>query len=121
MAENKSNTYSKDKFNALLKEGETILWAGQPIGGIQIRDADIILIPVSIILLGFSVILNYVLIHFESDIIFKFIGAGFAVAAIYLGGIRFFLDLMKRRRTFYCITNKRVLVISGGNRKLQTL
>ncbi|HYV93048.1 MAG TPA: hypothetical protein VE978_14755 [Chitinophagales bacterium] len=110
-----------EKFSSLLKEGETILWTGKPVGGIQIRDADIILIPISIILLGFSVILDYVLLHFESEFIFKVIGVMFALAAIYLGGIRFLLDVLKRKRTFYCITTKRVIVISGRKRKLQTL
>src|SRR5258705_2490449 len=97
--ESRSSKYSNEKFNSLLKEGEIIIWTGKPVGGVQIRDADIILIPVSIILLGFSVILNYVLIHFDSDFIFKVFGLMFAIAAIYLGGIPFLLYVVERTRT----------------------
>src|ERR1051326_1652154 len=100
------NTGASEVFQSFLKEGENILWSGKPIGGIQIRDADIILIPVSIILLGFSVMLNYILIHFGSDFISQFIGVVIAVAAIYLGCIRFIADLIKRKRTFYCVTTR---------------
>ena len=110
-----------EKFSRFLKPGETILWTGNPVPGILIRDADIILIPMSIILLGFSVILDYVMMHFESNFIFKIIGVTFALLAIYMGGIRFLFDSLKRKRTFYCITNKRVLVISGRKGKLKTL
>src|SRR6476620_6225926 len=110
-----------EKFNPFLKSGEKILWTGNPVTGILIRDADIILIPMSIILLGFSVILDYVMMHFESNFIFKFIGVTFALLAIYMGGIRFLFDALKRTRTFYCITNKRVLVIAGRKGKLKTL
>lgn len=110
-----------EKFSRFLKVEETILWTGKPKSGILIRDADIILIPMSIILLGFSIILDYVLIHFESNFIFKFIGVTFALLAIYMGGMRFLFDALKRKRTFYCITNKRVLVISGKKGKVKTL
>jgi hypothetical protein len=109
------------KFSGLLKEGESIVWSGKPVGGILIRDTDIILIPISIILLGFSVALDYVMIYFESAFIFKFIGVSFALLAVYLGGIRFVLASIRRKRIAYCITNKRVLVISGRKKKLQTL
>ncbi len=104
-----------------MKDGEIILWEGKPMSGFRFRDTDIILIPISIILLGFSVMLNYILIHFESDFIFKVIGIALAMLAIYTGGLRFFFNAQKRRRTFYCITNKRILMISGRKKKLQTL
>ena len=121
MMKNPNNINLYEKFSPFLKTGETILWTGNPVTGILIRDADIILLPMSIILLGFSVILNYVMMHFESNFIFKFIGVTFAFLAIYMGGLRFLFDALKRKRTFYCITNKRVLVISGRKRKLKTL
>jgi hypothetical protein len=108
-------------FSPHLKEGERILWTGKPKTGFQLRDADIILIPVSIILIGFSVVLDYTMIQFESPAIFKVIGVLFAVAGIYFGGVRFFLDRAKRRKIFYCITDKRVLIIAGSKKKLKTL
>ncbi len=108
-------------FQKYLKEGEKILWTGQPQRGIKIRDADIILIPVSIILIGFAVILDYVLMNYDSPLAFKALGVMFALGGIYSGGIRFILDASHRRKTFYCITNKRVLVLSGSKKTLKTL
>ncbi|MEO5675785.1 MAG: hypothetical protein ABIQ74_14175 [Chitinophagales bacterium] len=110
-----------ESFTQLLKPGESILWTGKPVKGIRLRDADIILIPMSIILLGFSVMLNYIMLYFESAFIFKFIGITFALIAIYIGGIRILLDADKRRRMTYCITTRRVIRISGRKKKLQTL
>lgn len=112
---------SPSNFNSHLKEGESILWEGAPKGGFQLRDADVILIPMSIIMLGFALILNYILLNYESPFVFKVFGIFLAVFGIYLAGIRFFMSAGKRKRTFYCITNKRVLVISGRKKKLKTL
>lgn len=36
-----------------------------------------------------------------------------AGAGLYMGLIRYFLDAAKRARTFYCITDKRVIVSVG--------
>jgi hypothetical protein len=108
-------------FKPYLKEGEEVIWQGKPKSGLQLRDADIILIPVSIILIGFAVVLDYTMMLFEAPFIFKLAGVMFALAGIYFGGIRFFLDRNKRVNTYYCVTRKRVLVISGRKRKLQTL
>lgn len=100
-------------FEKYLKEEERILWVGQPKQGIQIRDADMILIPMSIILIGFSIILNYTLFHYEASILFYMVGVILAASAIYMGIIRFFADSAKRSHTYYCITSKRVIVLRG--------
>src|SRR5204862_6116231 len=52
---------------------------------------------------------------------FRVMGMIFIVAGIYFGGVRFTLDILKRKRTHYCITDKRVLVISGRKHVLKTL
>lgn len=111
----------EEKFRQYLKEGEQVLWTGKPKAGLLLRDADIIVLPVSIILIGFAVVLDYVMLQMESPLVFKALGVFLAMAGIYFGGLRFFLDRQKRRNIFYAITNKRVLVISGSKQKLKTL
>ncbi|MEP7129366.1 MAG: hypothetical protein ABI729_10880, partial [Chitinophagales bacterium] len=69
-------------FKEYLKEEEIVLWTGQPKRGVQIRDADLILIPMSIILIGFSIILDYTLVHYNSGILFKLFGGLLALAGI---------------------------------------
>src|SRR5215510_8922994 len=102
----------KNIFEKYLKEGETILWLGQPKPGLQVRDADIILIPISIILIGFSFALDYAMTQFEAPFIFKVAGVLFALTGIYVGSIRLLLDRSRRKWIFYCITDRRVLVVS---------
>ncbi|MBA3649109.1 MAG: hypothetical protein H0W62_11265 [Chitinophagales bacterium] len=97
-------------FIPYLKEDEKIIWTGQPKRGVQLRDADMLLIPMSIILVGFSLILNYTLLYYESPFTLKIIGVMLALASVYMCILRFFLSARKRARTFYCITNKRVLL-----------
>ncbi len=111
----------KEQFNALLKDKEIILWTGKPVRGIKLRDADIIILPMSIILLGFSGMLDYVLFKLQAPVIFRVIGFLFGLIAIYMGVIRILLNSTKREKTFYCITTKRVLMLSGSKMKLQTL
>lgn len=75
----------------------------------------------SIILIGFAMILDYILMIYEAPFLFKVFGALLIILGIYFGIIRFSLDMLKRKRTFYCITDRRVLVISGRKHKLKTL
>lgn len=105
-------------FDRYMKPEEDILWCGQPKQGVQLRDADIILIPMSIILIGFSIIIDYTLLHYDSGIILNVFGVLLGVAGLYMGLIRFLADAIKRGHTYYCITTKRVLVLTGRNRTM---
>ncbi|MCS6991334.1 MAG: hypothetical protein NZL95_05680 [Chitinophagales bacterium] len=109
------------RFSPYLKEGETILWLGGPKQGFFLRDADIILIPFSIILVGFSAIIDYIIITYRAPVSYQIIGLMFAGAGIYMAGIRFVRDYFRRKYTCYCITNRRVLKLSGRRSKLFTL
>ncbi|MCS6917488.1 MAG: hypothetical protein RMK52_05085 [Chitinophagales bacterium] len=108
-------------FLPYLKEGETILWTGSPKRGHLLRDADIILIPFSIILLGFAGIIDYIVIAYRASLPYQVIAVSFAAAGIYMAGIRFIRDYYRRKHICYCITNQRVLRLSGRRRKLVTL
>lgn len=108
-------------FRTYLKADERILWVGQPKKGIQLRDADLILIPMSIILAGFTLILDYTLLHYESSLSFKMLGILFAAAAVYIGFVRFFTGAAKRARTFYCLTNRRIIIMKGRKHLIKTL
>lgn len=100
-----------------LKEDEVIRWLGQPIGGIRLKDADMIVIPVTIILLGFGTVLDVQAIHYHADFIFIFFGFMITLLALYLIFPRFIVDKRKREQTYYCITSLRVLVLELNGRK----
>lgn len=100
-------------FSTFLKPDEKLLWSGQPKRGILFRDADMILIPMSIILIGFALILDFALLHYKASLPLQLFGILLAGAGLYMGLIRYFRDAAKRARTFYCITDKRVIVSVG--------
>ncbi|MBA2422279.1 MAG: hypothetical protein H0V61_03540 [Chitinophagales bacterium] len=109
-------------FHEYLKDEEQILWSGQPKSGVQLRDADMILIPMSIIVIGFALILNYMLLYYEASFSFRILGVLFAIGGIYMGIVRFFADAAKRSQTFYCITTKRIIILkSRKKRTIKTL
>jgi hypothetical protein len=108
-------------FEKYLKDQEQILWSGQPKLGIQLRDADMILIPMSIIVIGFAIILNYILFYYEASFTFRILGILLAVGGLYMGILRFFTDATKRAQTFYCITSKRVIILKGKKKSIKTL
>jgi hypothetical protein len=106
-------TVTESIFSNLLKPEEKMLWSGQPKPGILFRDADMLLIPMSIILIGFAIILDFALLHYKASLFLQLFGILLAGAGLYMGLIRYFLDAAKRARTFYCITDKRVIVSVG--------
>ena len=113
---------SDARFQKYLKQDESVVWSGRPKRGIQIRDADLILIPMSIIMIGFAIILNYTLLHYESSFVFKMFGVLLAGAGIYVGILRFFTDASRRAHTFYCITTRRVLIlVANKKQRIRTL
>lgn len=108
-------------FTGYLKEGEKIAWCGKPRQGVLIRDVDMIAIPMSLILLGFSLILNYAAFFYHAGFLFISLGILFGLLFIYAGILRFSMNARHRKNLFYCITTKRILVVRGRKKKLLTI
>lgn len=103
----------KRYFENRLKEDEQIIWCGKPKDGILVKHADLILIPMSVILMGFALIFDYVLIRYNAPFIFVSIGIVLTLTGIYFLFIRFYTDKARRKNIFYCLTTKRILMLSG--------
>ncbi|MCY7360637.1 MAG: hypothetical protein LH629_01005 [Ignavibacteria bacterium] len=108
------------KFEVHLKENEKIVWSGRPKQGILMRDVDIIIIPMSLILFGFALIMDYAAFTYQVSFVFKSLGVLLSLSVIYIGVLRFFVNANHRKKLFYCITSKRILVLSG-KKKFSTL
>ncbi len=106
-------TNTRETSPNFLKPDEKLLWSGQPKQGILFRDADMILIPMSIILIGFALILDFALLHYQASLLFQLFGILMAGAGIYVGLLRYFIDAAKRARTYYYITDKRIIIATG--------
>ncbi len=103
-----------------LDPGERLLWSGQPLGGVRFRAQDAILIPFSLVWGGFAVFwetmaLTMVRGHapFPISLVFPLFGLPFVAVGLYMIFGRFFVDARTRARTFYGVTNERVIILSG--------
>ncbi|KYK33615.1 MAG: hypothetical protein HXS46_02850 [Theionarchaea archaeon] len=96
-------------FQEDLLSDEEILWAGQPDPKRLFTGADIFLIPFSILWGGFT--LFFFVLTWDTGI-FSLFGLAFALAGLYFIFGRFFYKILKKKNTYYAVTNRRVLVLN---------
>lgn len=99
--------------SAELEEGEELLWSAQPRQGILLRPADAFMIPFSLVWGGFSIFWEYEVVTGEAPLIMALFGLPFVVIGLYLIAGRFYYDILLRQKTFYGITDRRVIILSG--------
>src|SRR3954469_22318729 len=104
-----------------LTSGETVLWAGQPSPSVTFHKEDVYLVPFSLMWGGFA-------IFWESMVLFggskghanpiswfmALWGIPFIVIGQYLIWGRFITARLKKKRTFYALTNRRVITVYNG-------
>ncbi len=99
---------------AELTPGESLVWAGHPRRGLQFVRADAYLIPMSLIWCGFAVFWERMaLIGSRAPGIFPLWGIPFLAYGIYVVVGRFVTDAIRRKRTTYGLTAKRVIIVGG--------
>jgi len=96
-----------------LGPGERLLWSGQPRTGIRLTAGDAFHIPFSLFWAGFVCFWEYSVIQHGGPVFFLLWGIPFVVMGLYLIAGRFFVDAYRRRRTFYGLTDSRILIASG--------
>lgn len=108
---------AKVEFSQFLQKGETLLWAGQPKGGIIIEKDDKPLMIAGMIFIVFMSLI--MLIGFQLYSISTSVGIllvllvlPFMLLGFYLLIGRLLIDKQNRSRTFYGLTEKRLLLKS---------
>jgi hypothetical protein len=97
-----------DVFSGRLLPRERIVWSGRPARGLLFTPRDAFLLPFSILWFGFA--LFWTVGASRAGGAFGLFGLPFvAVGAFFVGG-RFWLDAWLRSRTFYAVTDRRVLI-----------
>jgi hypothetical protein len=103
-----------------LMSGESVLWAGQPQGSVIFHKEDAFLIPFSLLWGGFAIFWEAGVSglwgsHSKGSWLFGMIwGIPFVVVGQYLIWGRFVYTAWLKRRTYYAVTNRRVVVVQEG-------
>ena len=113
---------TSDKFRDELNPGERIIWSGQPQQGFILRPMDAFLIPISLIWGGMAIFIEYIALKGDAPFFFILLGIPFVLIGLYYFFGRFFVDMAQRSKTYYALTDKRVVIISGlHNQNIKSL
>jgi hypothetical protein len=105
-----------------LTSGETALWAGQPNTSVIFHREDIFLIPFSLLWGGFAIFWELGVAGYwgsgsnsGQQWVFGMIwGIPFVLIGQYVIWGRFLVAAWKKRRTYYAVTTRRVIVVQNG-------
>ncbi len=95
-----------------LMRDENVIWAGQPKQGVYFSPADLLLIPFSLVWCSGAISWE-VLVASHPPYFFALFGLPLVATGLYIAAGRFFVDAHTRARTFYAVTNRRVLILAA--------
>ena len=97
-----------------LSAGEQIQWWGRPRQGLVVRGSDAVAIPFSLLWCGFAIFWEYSVLQADkAPGFFALWGIPFVCMGLYMVFGRFLADARQRARTYYAVSNERVLIVSG--------
>jgi hypothetical protein len=100
-----------------LDTNEKLLWTGRPKRGLVFRQADLLLIPFSLLWCGFAIFWLTTALNAGAPLFFALFGGAFVVMGLIFVFGRFIIDAKQREHTYYGLTNDRIIIRSGMYKK----
>jgi hypothetical protein len=100
-----------DVFFSYLRRDEGVLWAGQPVVGLRFRPADFNLVPISLAAVAYAIFFIETAPTFSEPWLNYLRDAWVLIFCVAGTAGRFFGDAFIRRRTYYAVTNDRILIL----------
>jgi hypothetical protein len=97
----------------LLRQGEQLLWVGQPDPRVRFTGADAFLVPFSVLWGGFAVVWEFMAITTVRQPLFIIWGIPFVLLGLYFIFGRFIVKRRRKMATVYGLTNSRAIVCTG--------
>ncbi len=107
----------------LVGADESLLWSGVPRQGLFLQLRDLWMIPLGLVWGGFAFFWEYRAVQSLREsggpeaVGMVLFGIPFVLTGLYLVVGRFFHDAWRRRHTWYGLTDKRAIIVSGGMRR----
>ncbi len=108
---------SKQQIQSELSRGEKLLWSGRPGQGIRLHGADAFMIPFSLLWCGFAIFWEFSVLRTGAGPFFAIWGVPFVLIGLYMVVGRFFYDSYQRSRTWYGLTDQRIIIRGPGGTK----
>ena len=96
-----------------LLPGEHVLWAGQPDRAAYTFSGSLLLIPFTLLWAGFAFFWEYSVITAGAPPLFTLWGIPFVLIGLYMVAGRFVVARRDAGRTWYMLTDRRVLLLGG--------
>jgi hypothetical protein len=98
---------------AELGAGERLVWSGRPRRGVRFTASDVFLVPFSLLWCGFAVFWERNVLRMGAPLFFAIWGVPFIALGLYMVFGRFIADAVRRGKTFYGLTDRRAIIVSG--------
>lgn len=107
------NSLVRAQVAPLLSPREELIWVGQPWQGVRLYQEDWVVVPVSVGVGGGFVVMGVATLT-SSPFPGNLLGLLILIVSLYFIGGRFFMDAYLRSKTYYALTNRRVLIHFDG-------